>query len=71
MTLHDLSFAEDDNRFQDRRETESHERFGEYLAEARAILARAVPSVEDVRELPASAQTLRWFLLPEDLAALT
>ena len=71
MTLHDLSFAEDDNRFQDRRETESHERFGEYLAEAREILAQAAPSVEDVRELPASAQTLRWFLLPEDLAALT
>ncbi len=71
MTLHDLSFAEDVNRFQDRRETESHERLAEYLAEAREILAKATPSVDDVRELPATAQTLRWFLLPEDLTALT
>lgn len=71
MTLHDLSFDEQDNEFQDRRETAPVEDLQQYLTDARAILAAAKPSVDDVRELPVTAQSLRWFLLPEDLAAVT
>ena len=68
MSLDDLTFGHRGAEFEDRRLTESPERLPEYLAEARHILATA--DIEDIPtpDLPESAETLRWFLVPADVA---
>lgn len=68
MSLGDLDFGHEGTVFEDRRQTEPPERLRDYLTEARSILAGA--NVENVPtpHLPESAESLRWFLVPADVA---
>ena len=68
MSLDDLTFGHRGAEFEDRRQTEPPERLPRYLEEARRILAAA--DVEDIPtpDLPESAESLRWFLVPADVA---
>ena len=68
MSLHDLTFGHGEAIFEDRRQTEPPERLRDYLTEARAILAAADVEAVPTPHLPESAESLRWFLVPADLA---
>jgi selenocysteine lyase/cysteine desulfurase len=70
VSLGDIRFEPDGLSYPDRRRTEPPERFAEYLAEARRIVAEADPS--DPEPPPAGVgpdfERLRWFHLPHELA---
>lgn len=73
LSLRDVRYEADGMHYAAHRHREPEERLAAYLDEARAILARppepvAGPSVDPAAVGP-DFEALRWFLLPEDVAA--
>jgi len=72
LSLHDVSYADGRMAYPAHRHREPESRLRAYLAEARAVLARppgplAGPTFE-ASDVGDDFESLRWFLLPEDVA---
>ena len=72
-SLRDITYPDGAMSWPSHRHREPESRLAEYLAEGRSILARTVeappsPTVDDSAVGP-DFEALRWFLIPEDLAA--
>ncbi len=72
LALHDVTYDGGHMAWQGHRHHESESRLAEYLAEARAILARPPRSFDGAATPPVDTgpdfEALRWFLLPADVA---
>jgi selenocysteine lyase/cysteine desulfurase len=66
MSLADISYEGGALGFNGRRHREAVERLSGYLEAARQILGRVTPAPDPAMPLPASAERLRWFLLPAE-----
>ncbi|HKF84155.1 MAG TPA: aminotransferase class V-fold PLP-dependent enzyme [Candidatus Limnocylindrales bacterium] len=73
LTLRDISYADGRMAYPAHRHREPESRLGDYLAEARDLLARPPGPLAGPTFDPAAVggdfEDLRWFLLPEDVAA--
>jgi len=70
MSLSDITYADDGIRFQGHRHREPETRLATYLEAARALLAEPVHAVPSVpRDVSEDFEHLRWFWLPEEVAA--
>jgi len=72
LSLHDVEFAADGMRWPAHRRTEPESRLADYLDEARRLLASPPRSVVAAETLAVSEdfESLRWFPLPSEIAAL-
>jgi hypothetical protein len=74
LSLHDVRYAASGMRFVTHRHQEPESRLADYLAEARALLARP-PALDTRPQGPADLavgpdfEGLRWFLMPDEAAA--
>ena len=71
MSLRDIAYAGGRMTYQSHHRTEPESRLAEYLVEARELLANlpAPTSAPEHITVDADFETLRWFPLPDDLAA--
>ncbi len=71
MRLHDVTYRSGKLEYRSRHATEPEWVLASYLAEAREILDRATLEARDSdpQELSADFESLRWFPLPEEIAA--
>jgi hypothetical protein len=68
--LHDVTFGEDGRlEFPSHRHQETRARFGDYLEQARAIMAEAAGTACETPTFTADFEALRWFLLPGEAPA--
>jgi selenocysteine lyase/cysteine desulfurase len=70
LSLHDMRYGDGAMRYTSHRHREPESRLAEYLTEARAIMASPPPSpTPEVLDVSATFESLRWFWLPDEVAA--